>query len=154
MSDRVSVTRHVEFEAAHLLTGYDGPCQNLHGHSYKLEVTISCPEYDRENNSFNFVIDFSKVNKLLKDYVPDHTFVVNTLTCDCAEAEIYKVLQKYNLRIFEMDRSPSAENMVKVFAKDIQQILEKEFPSIECTVDRLCLWETRDSFATWTRGVE
>ena len=152
MSNRVSVTRHVEFEAAHMLTGYDGLCQNLHGHSYKLEVTISCPKHDRNNNPFNFVIDFSKVNKMLKEYVPDHSFIVNVNNKNSAEYEVYKILDSYNYRIMTMSKAPSAENMVEVFAKDIQILLEKEFPDIECTVDSIKLWETRDSYATWTRG--
>ena len=37
----VSVTRHEEFEAAHRLRDYDGACTNLHGHSYKIEVTVT-----------------------------------------------------------------------------------------------------------------
>lgn len=148
----ISVTRHVEFEAAHMLTGYTGLCGNLHGHSYALEVTITCPEYDRKGNPFNFVVDFSVLSKLLKDYVPDHCFIVNdSVGPDTAEAEIYNVLRKYNMRIFTMHNSPSAENMCKVFASDIQQLLNKTFPGMECTLTELKLWETTNSHATWER---
>lgn len=150
--DRISVTRHVEFEAAHMLTGYSGLCQNLHGHSYKLEVKITCPEYDRKGNPFNFVVDFSVLNKLLKDYVPDHCFIVNIMVpADTAEWEIYQVLKKHNMRIFTMNMSPSAENMSKVFAKDIQMLLNKTFPDIECTVEKVDLWETTNSNSTWEK---
>ncbi len=152
MGERISVTRHVEFEAAHMLTGYDGLCRNLHGHSYKMEVTISCPEYDRNKNAFNFVIDFSKLNKVLKEYVPDHSFVVNINNIDSVEYSIMKLLEEANMRVFKMDCSPSAENMVKVFAKELQVIVSDLYPGIECTVDRIDLWETRDSHATWVRS--
>jgi len=49
------VTRHEEFETAHLLPGYNGPCGNLHGHSYKIEVTVEGPQHD---NHFGMVMDF------------------------------------------------------------------------------------------------
>lgn len=150
--DKISVTRHVEFEAAHMLTGYNGLCGNLHGHSYALEVTITCPEYDRKGNPFNFVVDFSVLNKILKDYVPDHCFIVNTtVDHDTAEWEIYQILKKNNMRVFGMDSSPSAENMSKLFAYDIQVLLNKTFPEIECTVEKVDLWETTNSNSTWER---
>ena len=150
---RISVTRHIEFEASHILTGYEGLCGNLHGHSYALEVTISCSESKRKSNAFNFVLDFSRLNVLLKEYVPDHAFIVNleNIDSDCAESEIYKVLKKYNRRVFEMFGSPSAENMVELFATDIQGILNKEYPDLDCTVDELKLWETTNSHATWRK---
>lgn len=150
--NRISVTRHVEFEAAHMLSGYDGPCGNLHGHSYAMEVTVSCPEFDRRNNKFNFVIDFGKLDKILKSYIPDHSFIVNVCTQEGCEYELYQVLKKYNKRIFEMINTPSAENMVKKFAQDLQKILENEFKDIECTIDEIRLWETTNSHATWLRG--
>ena len=74
---RTSVTRHVEFEAAHLLQGYNGRCGSLHGHSYALEVTVSCPEKIRSDNDFNFVMDFKKLDQILDDYIPDHCFITN-----------------------------------------------------------------------------
>ena len=151
--DRISVTRHVEFEAAHLLYGYEGLCGNLHGHSYALEVTISCPEYDRMSNKFNFVVDFSVLNKILKDYVPDHSFITNMSNGpETTEGKIRDVLEQVNMRIFKMENSPSAENMTKKFAKDIQKLLESNFPGLECTVDEIKLWETTNSHATWRRG--
>ena len=151
--DRISVTRHVEFEAAHLLYGYEGLCGNLHGHSYKLEVTISCPEYERNQNKFNFVVDFSKLNQLLKDYVPDHSFITNVSNGkDTVEGQIVSILKQNNMRVFEMDKAPSAENMTKVFAKDIQKLLDITYPGMECTVDEINLWETTNSHATWRRG--
>lgn len=153
MTDRVSVTRHVEFEAAHLLQGYNGKCCNLHGHSYKLEVTISCPESRRQQNNFNFVMDFKKLDKILNDYVPDHAFITNV--CNekgTADYDLAQVVESYNMRIFKMLCPPSAENMVVVFAKDIQALIDEEFPNMRYTVDKIYLWETTDSYATWERG--
>ena len=144
--ERVSVTRHVEFEAAHLLQGYDGRCGSLHGHSYKLEVTVSCPEGVRKSNAFGFVMDFKKLDKILDDYIPDHCFMTNvTNGVGTADYDIGEVVRSYNMRIFEMNLPPSAENMVKVFAKDLQKIVDEQFPDMNYTVDEINLWETTDS---------
>ena len=152
MEERVSVTRHVEFEAAHLLQGYDGRCQNLHGHSYKLEVTVSCPESVRQKNKFGFVMDFKKLDQILDDYVPDHAFITNVLNgVGTADYDIAEVVNSYNMRIFEMNSEPSAENMVAVFAVELQRLIDDEFKGKNYTVDKIYLWETTDSHATWER---
>ena len=57
------VTRHEEFETAHLLPGYDGPCGNLHGHSYKIEVTLEGPQ----NKLFDMVMDFKDLKKAMQE---------------------------------------------------------------------------------------
>ncbi|MDE7148907.1 MAG: 6-carboxytetrahydropterin synthase, partial [Bacteroidales bacterium] len=41
LGGRLSVTKIFRFEMAHALPDYDGPCAHLHGHSYRLEVTLS-----------------------------------------------------------------------------------------------------------------
>lgn len=153
MEERVCVTRHVEFEAAHLLQDYDGRCGSLHGHSYKLEVTVSCPESVRKRNPFNFVMDFKKLDKILDEYVPDHCFMTNVSNgVGTADYAIADIVESYNMRIFKMDVPPSAENMVKVFATELQMLISAEFEGLDYTVDEVLLWETTDSHATWKRG--
>ena len=57
----IKVTRHEEFEAAHLLPNYDGPCGNLHGHSYKIELTLEGPQNE---DYYGMVMDFNDLKKL------------------------------------------------------------------------------------------
>lgn len=150
--NRTSVTRHVEFEAAHLLQGYDGRCGSLHGHSYSLEVTVSCPKQERMNNDFNFVMDFKKLDKILDDYIPDHCFITNISNgVDTPEGQIAKIVEDNGMRIFKMTNPPSAENMGELFAIDLQIILDNEFKGKDYTVDELKLWETTNSHSTWRR---
>ena len=147
----IEVTRHIEFEAAHMLNGYDGPCGSLHGHSYKLEVTITCPESIRESNDFGFVMDFKNLNKLLKENVPDHYFMYNkNADEDSVEMQICHILRSNNLNIWAFDGYPSAENMSKELANNFQILLDKEYPNYGMRVVKLSLWETTNSHATWT----
>jgi len=139
----ITVTRKVEFEAAHMLYKYDGACRNLHGHSYKLEVTIE----GVPDEQYGFVMDFKELNQILKEVVPDHMFISNkTLPDNSTERQIVKILREANMAIREYDFVPSAENMVANFAKEVQEKLPEGL-----TVIKACLWETTNSFATWQK---
>ena len=149
--DSISVTRHVEFEAAHMLSGYDGGCGSLHGHSYKLEVTLACSESERLKHNFGFVMDFKNLNRILKDNVPDHMFMYDeTQGPDTPEGQIVKILKDNGLRTWAFPGSPSAENMSGVLARTIQSAIDREFPGSGMLVTKLKLWETTNSYAIWT----
>ena len=63
-----TITKIFEFEASHKLNlTYDSPCQNMHGHSYKVHVTISGDDLD-ENG---MITDFSNL-KPIKEWVMKH----------------------------------------------------------------------------------
>lgn len=139
----VCVTRHIEFEAAHMLYKYEGACRNLHGHSYKLEVTIE----GIPNEQYGFVMDFKELNSILKEVVPDHMFISNkNLPNDSTERQIVRILKEADMAIKEYDFVPSAENMVANFAKEIQERLPNGLDVVKA-----CLWETTNSFATWKK---
>ena len=62
----IRITKQFSFEAGHALYGYDGKCKNVHGHSYKLSVTvIGHPITDRENVKLGMVIDFGDLKKIV-----------------------------------------------------------------------------------------
>lgn len=146
----ISVNRRVEFEAAHMLSGYKGGCGSLHGHSYKMEVTITCPDDERLKHNFGFVTDFKNLNKILKDNVPDHMFMYDsTQGPETPEGQIVKILQDNGLRTWAFMGSPSAENMSGELARTIQMALDKAFPDTQITVTELKLWETTNSYAVW-----
>ena len=63
MASVIRVTKEFSFEMAHALTNYDGPCRNIHGHSYRLFVTVSgIPSDDPRDPRNGMVIDFSELN--------------------------------------------------------------------------------------------
>ena len=61
------------FSAAHRLRNYEGPCERLHGHNFKVEVTISC----KRLNKLSIGMDFKEIKQALKDILKklDHTFL-------------------------------------------------------------------------------
>ena len=142
-TNTVRVTRHVEFEMAHLLPSYPGGCGNLHGHTYKIEVTL---EGVPDQSQFGFVMDFKKLDAIIKSVVPDHKFVASTSAETDAgpEHDILAVIKKHGLAYEVLPFTTSAENMVGYFAEIIQSQLPEGINV--CAVD---LWETTNSHATW-----
>lgn len=139
------ITRHEEFETAHLLPGYDGGCGNLHGHTYKIEVTAEGPQdYD-----FDMVMDFKQLKQAIKAVVPDHRFVY--ADGDKISEEIAKVLDLYNIKYVRYPFYTTAENMVGYYAEAIESYIQNEFGLKNVKVVEVKLWETTNSYATWKR---
>jgi 6-pyruvoyltetrahydropterin/6-carboxytetrahydropterin synthase len=63
----IRITKQFNFETGHALYGYDGLCKNVHGHSYKLSVTVSgTPIQDSNHVKHGMVIDFKDLKKIVK----------------------------------------------------------------------------------------
>ena len=77
----IRITKEFKFEMAHALLGYDGPCRNVHGHSYELSVTvIGKPIEEKSHAKLGMVMDFGDLKRIVKDEVVDvfdHALVLN-----------------------------------------------------------------------------
>ena len=80
----IRITKQFDFETGHALYGYDGKCKNVHGHSYKLSVTvIGTPIADTNNVKCGMVIDFGDLKKIVSSEIVDkfdHATVFNKNT--------------------------------------------------------------------------
>ena len=89
--NQIRVTKEFRFEAAHALKGYDGPCKNVHGHSYELSVTvIGTPITDRQSTKLGMVMDFGDLKKIIKKQIVDpfdHALLLNS---DLPQEELQK----------------------------------------------------------------
>ncbi len=118
----LSVTKIMEFEAAHCLEGHKGKCKNLHGHSYKLEITVGSSYNDHMVNSM--VIDFGDLKEIMKEMVD-------------------KYFDHQNINDW-FGGLPTAEKMVLWIKDYIQSRLlpRNKLVSVK-------LWETSTSYAEW-----
>lgn len=97
---RTSVTRSFTFEAAHQLPWHTGKCQRLHGHSYRLEVTVEGP-LDHQG----IVVDFADIKQVVeRDIVAryDHTYLNDLFDNPTAELiahEIWKTIEAAGLAV-------------------------------------------------------
>jgi 6-pyruvoyltetrahydropterin/6-carboxytetrahydropterin synthase len=142
---KIRITKQFNFETGHALYGYDGKCKNVHGHSYKLSVTvIGTPITDAANTKYGMVIDFSDLKKIVKEEIVDvfdHATVFNKNT---PHVELANELKVRNHHVILVEYQPTSENMVIDFAHKISSRLPQ---NIE--LHSLRLQETESSFAEW-----
>jgi len=141
----IRITKLFSFETGHALYGYDGKCKNVHGHSYKLSVTVfGKPISDNTNVKFGMVIDFTDLKKIVKEEIVnvfDHATVFNKNT---PHIELAKELENRGHNVLLVDYQPTSEMMVIDFAKKIRKRLPENIQ-----LHSLKLQETESSFAAW-----
>ena len=124
--ERVTVCKEVTFDCAHMLSGHEALCKNLHGHTYKVQVSVT-NEQRVEGPSVDMVIDF----KHLKDAITksimdkfDHAIIFSSHKFrNEAEEDLFEWACKHNMRLFEMPRRTTAEDMALFFRELIMQEL-------------------------------
>jgi len=112
----MNITKIFRFCSSHNLYGYNGKCMYVHGHDYKLEVTLRLPK-----DYYGFTIDFGKLKDKVNKYIVDrfdHSYVNQILK----------------------DVNPTAENIILY----IWLVLEKE--ALLKGLYKLRLWETTESY--------
>lgn len=141
---KIRITKEFSFEMAHALYGYDGPCKNVHGHSYQLSVTLlGIPNEDPNDVKFGMVMDFSDLKTIVKREVIDvfdHALVVNGNTPHAQLADQKQWAEKIILANYQ----PSCENLLLDFIEKIKVHLPSNITLISAK-----LRETATSFAEW-----
>ncbi len=141
----IRITKQFNFETGHALYGYDGKCKNVHGHSYKLSVTVvGMPISDTSNVKYGMVIDFGDLKKIVKEEIVDifdHATVFNKNT---PHIELAKELKDRGHDVILVDYQPTSEMMVIDFAKKINARLPDNI-----RLHSIKLQETDTSYAEW-----
>jgi len=142
---KIRITKEFSFETGHALHGYDGKCKNVHGHSYKLLVTvIGTPINDNSNVKYGMVIDFGDLKKIVNEDIVDlfdHATVFNKNT---PHLELAKELIKRGHHVILVDYQPTSEMMIIDFAERIKKRLPENIK-----LHSLKLKETDTSYAEW-----
>ena len=129
-----TVTKTVKFDAAHVLTDHQGLCRNLHGHTYRVGVSVST-EADGD-----MVIDFKALKGVLAEVILgrfDHSFIYNTGSV--GECEIAAVVEKHGMRTVAIPFRSTVENLAKMFYKELQDRISG--------LSAVKVWETADNCA-------
>lgn len=141
---KVRLTKLFTFEMAHALYNYDGKCKNIHGHSYKLEVTIlGYPTNKPGDAEDGLLMDFGDLKTLVNKEVvdvfdhalvmkKDYSLELNTILADNFERLIYVGYQ------------PTCENLIVDFANKIKVSLPNEV-----SLHHLVLHETATAYCEW-----
>ncbi len=141
---KARVTKTFCFEMAHALQGHDGPCKNIHGHSYQLSVTIiGNTNLKAGDSKSGMVMDFTDLKSIVEKSIIrkfDHSLVLN----EQHAAELFPDVGSTVENVIKVNYQPTCENLAAAFAGVIQQNL----PS-STTLHHIKLRETPTSYAEW-----
>lgn len=144
MLDKVRVTKSFTFDMAHALFGYDGPCKNIHGHTYHLFVTLMGNVIQPANSAEQgLVIDFGEIKEIVKTHVVDHfdhALVLNQQ----AQYATQGFLSEHFEKVIRLPFQPSCENLFLFFKNIIREKIPQNVKLV-----RVKLTETPTSFAEW-----
>ncbi len=109
------------FDSAHFLSGYNGKCKNIHGHTWKIVAEISSEELIKSGECRGMIVDFSDFKKALKDLAKtlDHTFIYEKGTL---KKETVDILESEGFSLTPVCFRPTAEN----FSKHIFECLKQK----------------------------
>lgn len=134
----ITVTKTIKFDAAHILTNHQGLCKNLHGHTYRVDVSVTQGSGDTRD----MVIDFKDLKRIASEVVCerfDHAFIYNTESA--GEREIAAVVEKNGMRTVAIPFRSTAENLARLFFGE----LKARIPGLSAVK----VWETADSCAEY-----
>ena len=140
----IKITKQFSFEMAHALRNYDGLCRNIHGHSYKMDITLAGqPLHDESSPKNGMVMDFGDLKRLVNEEIIsllDHALVLNAKT----DNQLIEVLKQNYEKIVTVEFQPTTENLLNFIAGKIKAKLPG---GVKLTCVRLR--ETDTSYAEW-----
>ena len=138
----IRITKEFKFEMAHALHAYDGLCKNIHGHSYRLWVTVRGEVKNEHGHTKDgMVLDFGVLKKIIKPEIVDkydHSLVLN------ANSPHAKIDLSAFEKVFLLPYQPTSENLVIDFVNYIKLRLPGNI-----SLCKVVLSETATSFAEW-----
>lgn len=139
---KVRITKEFHFEMSHCLNNYKGLCANIHGHSYKLFVTLKGePNKDESSPYYGMVMDFSLLKAIVQREVLDvldHSIVIEK------HSKYISAIESLDTKKQIIDFQPTCENLVLYIKKKIEKFLPE---NVE--LQKIVLYETASSSAEW-----
>ncbi len=144
---KLLVTKKFTLDFAHALDGYDGPCRNIHGHTYHLEISVLGRVCRKEQSTkTGMVVDFKHLKKLVHDCIEadfDHALVLNG-SSEKHRKMATELGNQFN-KIVMLESQPTCENILLEFKNRIEPGI-RNFQGI---LYEIKLQETPTSSATW-----
>ncbi len=142
------LTKRFAFEMAHAMPAYQGKCRNIHGHSYKLYVTVEGEPSLAEGSPDGMMVDFGSIKEIVQHHIIDHFdhALVLPRQPDLHTASDTQ-LGGFAAKIIWVDFVPTTENLLLHFA----HLLEHTFPP-GTRLYSIKLYETENSCAELILG--
>jgi 6-pyruvoyltetrahydropterin/6-carboxytetrahydropterin synthase len=135
-----SITRRFRFDAGHRLMKATGPCADLHGHTYTVEVTL----FASRLNGFDMILDFDFMKKKIGSWIKENWDHVVLLNWDDSAARVLSQTTK----VFTFNEDPTAEILAMYLCNQLSTQFEPIVKAIRVTI-----YETPDCWATYTKNL-
>ena len=108
------LTTEHSFDSAHFLAGYDGKCGNLHGHRWRVLLTVQSETLREDRQQKGMCVDFAELKKDLRTELDalDHVLIIEQ---GSLRESTMKALQEEKFQVVEMPFRPTAENFARYF---------------------------------------
>lgn len=133
----LTITKIFHFEAAHRISNYGGPCQNIHGHSYQLHVSLSGSQTGQDD----MLIDFKTLKRIVQENIIqplDHVLLLKK------NEKNLKDFEGTDTPIFWMDDEPTAEQLILWISRKLSPFVPENV-----FIRNLRLYETESSYVDW-----
>lgn len=152
MTGTASLAIKHNFETAHRLPFLAGKCQNLHGHSWKVKVTVINYQTDSGIDSDGISIEYSKVKGVVRGWIDnqlDHGTMLGVAD------SLVEPLMNEDCKLFlfgdkgdwELSPWPTVEAVAWMIADELQDELDKWFDKV--WIDSVSIWETAVNNSVW-----
>ena len=113
----------LQFSSAHQLRGYKGKCEKLHGHNWRVQITVSSDKLD----DIGIAIDFHELKKIAGEVISslDHSYL----------NEVFPFTEI----------NPSSENIAKWICDSMKKKLDQD----QCNISSVTVWENETASATY-----
>jgi 6-pyruvoyltetrahydropterin/6-carboxytetrahydropterin synthase len=128
------------FDSAHFLTDYYGKCENLHGHRWRMVVTIGVEELQHEGTMRDMVLDFGTFKQRVRAFAKelDHTFLVEEGTLAPATVA---ALEGEGFSLTVLPFRTTAENLARYACERLS--------AMDLPVCEVCVYETPNNCAVY-----
>ncbi|RGE48914.1 6-carboxy-5,6,7,8-tetrahydropterin synthase [Mannheimia granulomatis] len=137
------IAKEFSFDMAHMLDGHDGKCQNLHGHTYKLQVEVT-GDLHQNGAKRGMVMDYSDLKTVVKTYIlepMDHAFIYD-LNSE-RESQVAQLLVDLKSKVYGIPSRTTAEEMAKYMFEKLERV--------GLPVSLIRLWETPTSYCEYSK---
>lgn len=137
------IAKEFSFDMAHMLDGHDGKCQNLHGHTYKLQVEV-VGDLHESGAKRGMVMDYSDLKAIVKTHIlepMDHAFIYDLH--NERESQVAQLLIDLKSKVYGIPSRTTAEEMAKYMFEKLEQV--------GLSVSLIRLWETPTSYCEYSK---
>ncbi len=139
------LTTEHSFDSAHFLAGYAGKCANLHGHRWRVLLTVESEELQTDQQHAGMCVDFAELKEDLHHLLDsmDHILIIEE---DSILPETRRALEAEGFPFLELPFRPTAENFAKYFFD--------YFRAKQYQVSQVQVYETPNNCATYRKELE